>query len=182
MRRQNIACRTLCAYSFVAPLQRGSLPFRDVQWISSQYVIAHHRFKSEFEMKGEVMTVTGNSKNGNAHGNSNRPSDYRDLALSSGSEGLFLVDCNNQVVFCNPQLEQLINLDSNSLIGQGHLALFQHIAERCLDATKTTRELAAALEKVEQKPIVSLAICQPNPVRLQVQLFPFRDDQKTYRR
>ena len=78
---------------------------------------------------------------------------YADIALGNLGEGLFLVDAEGQVVFCNTQLSLMLSVKDETVVGSSYTTLFREIAELSRDAQKTRRELELALRNFDQRPV-----------------------------
>ncbi len=97
--------------------------------------------------------------------------DYREIALASTGEGLFLVDSSGLVIYGNGQLWDLCGVKNSQIVGEPYQALFTRIAELSRDPQRVEQDLGAALTDLEQRPHIYVVLRQPQAIRLQVTLF-----------
>jgi two-component system KDP operon response regulator KdpE len=102
---------------------------------------------------------------------------YSDIALGNLGEGLFLVDGEGQVVYCNAQLSLMLSVKDETVVGSAYAALFREIAELSRDAQKTRRELELALRSIDQRPVMYPLMRHLPNGRFQVRFFPLTIEQ-----
>jgi len=105
-----------------------------------------------------------------------------DRVLDCASIGLFVIDSDGLIIYCNSLLEKLVGTTAQELIGESYTALLDRIAGLSIDPQQTLRDMATALKHLEQVPTGEL---HPTPHqlylstndssfgRLQVRFFPF---------
>ncbi|MCC7448967.1 MAG: response regulator [Anaerolineae bacterium] len=85
--------------------------------------------------------------------------------LFSITEGIFFVDENNRVAFCNPQVTELTSVSASQIVNQDADSLLKGLAAVTADPTRTYAQLLASRQAVaapdnrnEDYPIVELSI------------------------
>jgi two-component system KDP operon response regulator KdpE len=99
---------------------------------------------------------------------------YNELAAANLSEGIFLVDSSDKVVFTNAILNDLLRLGGIQLINRSHWYTFRKIAELSTDAQGAEDQLDQAYRMLDQCPTVFLHTRNSPGSRLQIRLAPNR--------
>lgn len=102
--------------------------------------------------------------------------DYLERALDYTAEGVFLVDTNDLVIYCNAQLEKLADLETEQVVGRRFESLFDQFVDLSREPDRTRYEFDLALHDLDQRPVIHLVIRYPLVGRLQLNLFPIGDD------
>ncbi|MHB8627215.1 MAG: winged helix-turn-helix domain-containing protein [Aggregatilineales bacterium] len=106
-------------------------------------------------------------------------SEFLDRVLSRASEGLFLIDCDGIVVYCNSLVEKLTGAKPEHLFGKSYTLLFDRIINLSCDPQQIKRELALALKNFEQAPEINLSTNNPMTGRLQIRFFPIPNEEQS---
>lgn len=99
---------------------------------------------------------------------------YNELAAANLTEGIFIVDSSDKVVFTNAILNDLLKLGGIQLINRSHWYTFRKIAELSTDAQGAEDQLEQAYQMLDQCPSVSLHTRNSPGSRLQIKLAPNR--------
>jgi two-component system KDP operon response regulator KdpE len=102
---------------------------------------------------------------------------YLQAVIANTREGLFLVDPDGKVTYCNSRLEELIGVRYKDMMGAPYEAMFREIAALSDSGAETQGQLENALDHLNQQPTVHLMTAYPLVYQLQVGLFPILDDQ-----
>lgn len=70
--------------------------------------------------------------------------------LLSITEGIFFVDDNGKVAFCNPQFTELTSVSPSEVLGRSPEVLLDRIAEQSVDVQVTRQQLKDALKSILQ--------------------------------
>ncbi len=88
--------------------------------------------------------------------------------LRSIFEGIFFVDEENLVAFCNPQLTELTGIQPNDILNLQPHALFDQLARRAEDSERVRAQLQEAIDfitghdaRAEDYPIVEMTLSNP---------------------
>lgn len=101
---------------------------------------------------------------------------YLEAVIANTGEGLFLVDPEGHVTYCNPRLEELIGVKYSDMRDVPYTRLFEEIAALSERSQETAHQLAAALDNLNQQPTVHLVTNYPLVYHLQIGLFPILDE------
>ncbi len=105
-----------------------------------------------------------------------RDSGQREAILMSVQNGIFLVDGSGQIVYCNPQLSDMIGTNAKTLLGHSYCVLFQQLVARSGNREKTRQDLDIAVGQITTFPIVNLTIPRPDFLHLQLHFFTVNDE------
>ncbi len=101
---------------------------------------------------------------------------YLEAVLSSTGEGLFLIGVDGRVRYCNSRLKDLTGVDFADVRDKPYDVLFHHFAELSNDVRQVEYDLELAVNNLDQSPIVNVLTRYTLIGRLQVSLFPIRDE------
>lgn len=97
---------------------------------------------------------------------------HRAVEPESPSQGVAIVDATGALIFHNPAMCALLQLDSDTLIGKSFSHIFKHIAQLSSEPQVTELDLEMALFFIEQRPAVYLSLQHQADTRYVVKFFP----------
>src|SRR5579859_8081341 len=80
----------------------------------------------------------------------NPEAELLDQVMDSASTGLFLIDSNGLIIYCNPLLSKLIKAPASQFLSQPYTAMLDKIAVLSCDPQQTLHDVALALRYLEQ--------------------------------
>ncbi|MCC7448760.1 MAG: winged helix-turn-helix domain-containing protein [Anaerolineae bacterium] len=101
---------------------------------------------------------------------------YHTIATANTTEGLFFVNEQGLITYCNPQLGALLRVADAHLLGCNYRAVFHHLAALDQNTQAAEQALAQALPDLAHPTVVYITSQRP-PVHLRVRLFAIQASQ-----
>ena len=137
------------------------------------YVSAHRFTRYDFNLiAGLAAQASAAIANARLFQRVQQERSYLQAVIANTGEGLFLVNPEGQVTYCNPRLEELIGVNYRDVLGTPYQELFREIAALSDFEQDTQEQLTQALENLNHQPTVHLLASQPVVYRLQISFFP----------
>ncbi len=86
--------------------------------------------------------------------------------------GVFIVDAQENIAYCNPQLAQIAHGDVQDLVNHHYQTLFHQVVTHSGNPEKTRRDFEAALLQLTDQPTVEITLMDARPAIIQFHFFP----------